>query len=60
MQELATFSLESDSTIVLQYKSGHTKRVRMAELAKHVLSADVEKIMAAYRLRTSFIATHMP
>lgn len=60
MQELATFSIETDSTILLQYKNGRKKRVRFAELAKHALSVDIEKIRAAYRLRTSFISTHMP
>lgn len=60
MQELATFSLETDSTVLLQYKNGQKQRVRLAELAKYALSVDIEKIRAAYRLRTSFIDTHMP
>ncbi len=32
----------------------------MAELAKYALSVDIDKIMAAYRLRTNFMDTHMP
>jgi len=60
MQELATFSLETDSTVLLQYKNGRKQRVHMTELAKYALSADIEKIKTAYRLRTSFIDTHMP
>ena len=60
MHELATFSIETDTVVLLRFKNGRSRRVPAVDVASYVYRADAEKIKAAYRLRSQFIDTHMP
>lgn len=60
MQAIATFSIETESTVLVQYPSGRKRRLAVSQLRQHLAGDDVEKIMAAYKLRESFIDSHMP
>ena len=60
MQSIATFSIETESVVLVQYPSGRKRRLAVSQLRQHLSRADVEKILAAYKLRESFIDSHMP
>lgn len=60
MTELANYSIETDSTVLLSFRDGKRLRVRLDQVQKYVSPLDAERIRAATRLRQDFIRQHMP
>lgn len=52
--KLAKYTVESNSLVTLLYKNGSSKKVRIANLEKHVNAEDAERIRQSVSVRKTF------
>lgn len=60
MSELSTYSIETDQLVFLAFKDGHSLRVSVAQLPRHLSPHDLAKVRRAIRLRRDFFRQNMP
>lgn len=60
MSQLSNFSIETDHTILLQFKNGQERRVPVSQLARHLAGPDLSRVSEALKLRRDFIRMHIP
>ncbi|HEY6736128.1 MAG TPA: hypothetical protein VI322_00265 [Candidatus Saccharimonadia bacterium] len=60
MAELATYSIETDHTVLLTYTDGKRLRVPVAQLGDYLSPTDYNQVRAGIKLRRHFLHNHMP
>jgi hypothetical protein len=60
MEELETYSIETDHTVLLSFRNGRKRRVAVERLPQYLRSQDLHIVERAMKLRRDFIRSHMP
>lgn len=60
MGELKTFSVETDSTVLLTFTDGVSRRVSTRHLSQYLSGADLVKVRQALKLRRNFWRLNLP
>ena len=60
MSELANYSIETDSLILLAFKDGKSLRVPVGQLPHYLAPRDLQRVRRAIQLRRDFFRQHMP
>jgi hypothetical protein len=60
MEDLDTYSIETDRTVLLSFRNGRQRRVNVERLSNHLRPRDLEIVSRAMKLRHDFIRSHMP
>jgi hypothetical protein len=60
MHDLANYSIETDQSVWLSFKDGHTLRVGVGQLPRYLTPHDLQKVRRTMKLRRDFIKHHMP
>ena len=60
MSELVNYSIETDYSVWLSFKDGHSLRVAFGQLPKYLDPRDLKKVRRAMKLRQDFLHHNMP
>jgi hypothetical protein len=60
MNELADFSVETDTTVLLEFRDGTRLRTPVKRLPLHLVGKDLDRVRAAVKLRKVFLRDHLP
>ena len=60
MRKLATYSIETDHTVRLDFVDGQRMRVPVAKLSMYLHAPDLQRVERAVKIRRQFILRHMP